>query len=116
MLDHKAHAIFINLKVGVSLDHDVLLRFVLFIALQTCWATFKVNNNIRSTPASSELTLVLHQSHYAQTTNRNLHCKGERNGAQRTTKIGFGKTMMQALELLQLVKRHILGLSKIEQL
>ena len=115
MLDHKAHAIFINLKVDVSLDHDVLLHFISFIALRTCWATFKVKNNIRSTPASSALTLVWHQSHYVQTANRHLHRKGERNGAQRTTKISFGRTMMQALELLQLFKRHILGLSKIEQ-
>ena len=58
MLDHRSHAIFIDLKVGVSLDHGVLLCFVSLIALRTCWATFKAKNNIRITPASSALTLI----------------------------------------------------------
>ena len=107
MLDRKALTIFIDLKVGVSLDHGVLLCFISFIVLGTCWEAFKAKNNVRSTPTSSALTLVLHRSHYAQTANRHLHCKGEKNGAQRTTKVSFGRTMMQALELLQLVKMHI---------
>ena len=37
------------------------------------------------------------------------------NGAQRRAKVSFGITMMQALELLQLAKRHISGQSDIEQ-
>ena len=53
-------ASFIYLKVGVSLDHDVSLCFVLLLALQTCWETFQAQNNVRSTPASSALTLVSH--------------------------------------------------------
>ena len=36
-----------------------------------------------------------------------LRSSGERNGAQRRTKVSFGRTMMQALELLRLVKRHV---------
>jgi len=40
---------------------------------------------------------------------------GERNGGQRKTKVRFGRTMMQALELLQLVKRHISRQSDVEQ-
>ena len=32
---------------------------------------------------------------------------GERNGVQRRTDISFGRAMMQALELLRLVKGHI---------
>jgi len=33
----------------------------------------------------------------------------EKNGAQRRTKVSFVRTMMQALELVRLVKRHISG-------
>jgi len=47
------------------------------------------------------------------TANRHLHSSGERNGAQRRTKVSFGKTMMQAFELLQLTKRNILGFSNV---
>ena len=39
---------------------------------------------------------------------------GDRNGAQERTKISFGRTMMQALELLQLAKRHVSGRSNID--
>ena len=38
------------------------------------------------------------------TINRHLRGKGERNGIQRRTKLSFGRTMMQAMELLQLAK------------
>ena len=38
----------------------------------------------------------------------------KRNGGQRRTKVHFSGTVMQALELLQLAKRHILGLSEVE--
>jgi len=56
--------------------------------------------------------LVLHspKSHTeaikARTANHFLRGKGERNGVQRRIKVSFGRTMMQALELLQLAKRH----------
>ena len=43
------------------------------------------------------------------TANHHLCGKEERNGAQRRTKVHFGRTAMQALELLLLAKRHILG-------
>ena len=42
-------------------------------------------------------------------TNRHLRGKGERNGIQRRIKVSFGRTMMQALELLWLTKRHVFG-------
>ena len=51
----------------------------------------------------------------ARTTNRYLRGKGERNGVQRRTEVNFVRTMMQALELLWLVKRHVSGQSDIEQ-
>ena len=38
------------------------------------------------------------------TANHHLHGSGEKNGAQWRIKVSFGKTMMQALELRQLVK------------
>ena len=49
------------------------------------------------------------------TANRHLRSSEERNGEQRRTKVSFGRTMMQALELLQLAKRHISGQSDVEQ-
>ena len=97
------------LKVGVSFDHDVSLCFVSLLALQTCWAMFQAKNNIRSAPASSALTLVLQQSHKTYTTNHHQRSSGERNEAQRRTKVSFGRTMMQALELLRLAKRYVSG-------
>ena len=109
-----AHASFINLKVGVLLDHGVLLCLVSLLVVQTCWATLQAKNNVSSVPASSTLTLVSHRSHNAHTTNCHLRGKGERNGAQRRTKLSFDRTMMQALELLQLAKRHISGQSDVE--
>jgi len=39
------------------------------------------------------------------TANRHLRSGGE---VQRRTKVSFGRAMMQALELLQLAKRHVL--------
>ena len=49
------------------------------------------------------------------TTNHHLRGSGERNGEQRRTKVSFGRTMMQALDLQRLTKRHISGRSDIEQ-
>ena len=48
----EAHPLFIDLKVGVSLDHGVSLYFVLLLALG------QRSKQIRSAPASSALTLV----------------------------------------------------------
>ena len=39
-----------------------------------------------------------------RTANGHLRGKGERNGIQRKTKVSFGRTMMQAMELLRLAK------------
>ena len=78
MFDHKSTRLFIDLKVGVSLDHGVLLSFVSLLALQTRWATFQAKNNVKSAPASSAFTIVLHQSHNTCTVNRHLHTKEER--------------------------------------
>ena len=80
--------------MGVSLDP---LRFNSLLALRTPWASFQVKNNIS---VSTALTLVLHMC----TVNRHLHGSGERNGEQGRTKVSFGRTMMQALEVLWLVK------------
>ena len=54
------------------------------------------------------LALHLPKSNNALTANYHLCSSGERNTAQRRTMINIGRTMMQALELLQLAKRHIL--------
>jgi len=109
------HLIYRLEKVGVSLNHSALICFVLLLALWTCWAMFQANNNVRSAPASSVLTLVSDQSHDGHITNHHLCGKGERNGAKRRTKVSFSRTMMQALELLRLVKRHTSGRTNVEQ-
>ena len=44
----KIHASFIDLKVGVLFDCGISLRFILLVALRTCWATFQAKNNARS--------------------------------------------------------------------
>ena len=75
----KAHLSLINLKVGVLLDHDALLCFISLLALGTCWATFQAQNNVKSVPASSALTLVSHRSHNACTANHYLRDSGERS-------------------------------------
>ena len=75
------------------------------------WVPLQVKNNVRSTSASTALTQASHQSHNAHITNHHLHGKREMSGAQRRSKVSFGRTMMQALELLRLAKRHILGWS-----
>ena len=46
---------------------------------------------------------------------RHLRGSQERNGKQRRTKISFGRTMMRALKLQQLAKRHISERSNVEQ-
>ena len=69
--------------------------------------TVQAKNSIRNVPASAALTQVSHQSHNVRTVNCHLHSKEERNGAQRKTKVSFGRTMMQALELLRLMKGHV---------
>ena len=92
----------------------LVIGFVSLLVVRTCRTAFQAKNNVWSTPADSALTLVSHQSHNARTANRHLRAKGERNGIQRRPII-FGKSMMRALELLRLAKRHILGRSDIEQ-
>ena len=89
IMENTEHSI--DLKVCVTLDHDVSLHFVSLLAIRTRWATFQAENNIRSAPASSALILVSHQSHNACTANCHLCGSGERNGAQRRTKVSFGK-------------------------
>ena len=87
------------------------LRFQL---LRTHEIIVQAKNSIRNAPASAVLTQLSHQNHNVCTANCHLYSKRKRNGAQRRTKESFGRTMMQALELLQLVKRHILGQSDVE--
>ena len=49
------------------------------------------------------------------TTNPHLSGSGERNGEQRRTKVSFGRTLIWALELQWLAKRHISGQNDVEQ-
>ena len=80
----KVHALFINLKVDVSLDHNVSLASFHFQLSEYFGQHSKqAKNNLRSTPASSALTLVSHQSHSVCAANHHLRGSGERNEAQR---------------------------------
>ena len=90
-----------NFKLGVSLDHNASLFFVVLLAVRTFWITFQAKNNARSTPGSTALTLVLHWSHNACTTNYHLCGSWERSGEQRRTKLSFSRTVMQALDTVQ---------------
>jgi len=72
----KVYTSFINLKVGVSLDNGAPIHFASLLAFLTLLATFQAKKNVRSVPASSALTLILHQSHNARSTNR--HLRGSR--------------------------------------
>ena len=49
------------------------------------------------------------------TTSRHLRDSGERNGEQKRTKESFGRTMIRALELQRLAKRHISGRNDAKQ-
>ena len=77
----KVCALFINLKLGVSPDHGVLLRFILLLAIWACWAMFQAKNNLRNVLPSSLFTLVSHQSHKVCTTytaaEKGMELKGE---------------------------------------
>jgi len=64
-----------------------------------------------STSAITAVTKVSMKPLSGATANRYLRGSQERNG----TKISFGRTMMQALKLQQLAKRHISGRSDVEQ-
>ena len=68
-----------------------------------------------NTSAITAVSKVSMKPRSVTTANRHLHGSGERNGEQRRTKVSFGRTMMQALELQQLAKRHISGRSDVEQ-
>ena len=85
----------------------IMLRFA--SSSSNIWLTFQAKSNVRTAPACTALTYVSHQSHNMRTANCHLRSKGERNGVQRRTKVSFGRTIMQALELLQLAKRHDSG-------
>jgi len=91
----------------------ITLRFT--SSSSNVWLPFLAKNNITSSPACTALTQVSHRSHNVHTANHHLHGKREKSGIRRRTKVSFGRTMMQALELLRLAKGHISGRSNAEQ-
>ena len=62
-----------------------------------------------NTSAITAATKVSVKPRSGATANRHLRGSQERNEEQRRTKISFGRTMMRALKLQRLAKRHISG-------
>ena len=100
-----------NIKVGVAVA--LTLCFVLLPGLQT----FGYHSKQRIALQAPLLALRLPKSLTKAIARipQIVTCKGERNGIQRRTKVSFVRTMMQAMELLRLAKRHISGQSDVEQ-
>ena len=111
----KACVSFINFQSGRVTWSWCITMLSFVSSCSNCWLMFQAKNNVKSAPASSWLTLVLRRSHNVHTANHHLCSKGERNEVQMRTKLSFGRTMMWALELLRLAKKHISGRSDIEQ-
>ena len=97
--------------MGVSLDHKVTPCFILLLALRTLWATFQVENNARSTPLVLYL-LEFHSKAIMRVPQIVNYAVVEK---QMENKVRFNKAVMQALDLLQLAKKHTLGRSDIKQ-
>ena len=76
----------------ITLYRYVSFRFQLFKHFGSIPSNNK-KTNVRSTPASTALTLVSHQSHNVCNANRHPCGSGERSGAQRRTKVSVGRTM-----------------------
>jgi len=88
-----------------------LCHYITSLHLQlhwTLWKAVQAKNSIKTTL----LALHLPKSRTKAITGTTNCGKGEKNGAQRRTKVS---SMMQALELLQLAKRLILGWSSVKQ-
>ena len=68
-----------------------------------------------NTSAISAVTKVSMKPQSGATANRHLRGSQERNGEQRRTKVSFDRTIMQALKLHRLAKRHISEQSDVEQ-
>ena len=84
---------------------------------QLCFV-FNGVQNVSSKRHTSAITAVTNssmKSWCSTTANRHLRSSGQRSAEQRRTKVSFSRTMMQALELLQLAKRHISGQSDVEK-
>ena len=72
-------------------------------------------DSVLNTSAITAVTKSSMKPRSGTTTNHHLRGSGERNGKQRRTKVSFGRTMIRALELQRLAKRHISGRSNVEQ-
>ena len=78
-----------------------------FQLLPTLQATFQTKNSVRiSTPASIALDLVSYWSHHKSSPTWQWRKESR-------TKESFVRTTMEALELLQLMKRHVSGWSDV---
>ena len=81
----------------------ITLCFQLF---QTLWVIVKAKNSIRNAPASAVPTKSRVE---AITYTPQIVTYTARNGAQRSTKVSFSKPWLQALELLQVSIKLVLG-------
>ena len=76
---------------------------------------FKQKDSVLNTSVITAVTKSSMKPQSGATANCHLHGSEERNGEQRRIKISFGRTMMRALKLQRLAKRHISGRSDVKQ-
>ena len=107
--DHLSACFSYQLKSGcvIQLFHCITtLRFQL-----THWVTVQAQNNVKTPPFPPLLELHIPKS-CTEAIMRILQIityAVREKGAQRRTRVSFGRTIMLALELLQLAKRYISG-------
>ena len=75
----------------------------------------KQKDSMLNTSAITAVTKFSTKPRSSTITNCHLRGSGERHVEQRRTKVSFGRTMIRALELQRLAKRHISGQSDVKQ-
>ena len=100
-----------------SIDQSQLKgKRAIMLCFQCCLIEgFKQKDSVLNTSGINAVIKVSMKPRSGATANHHLHGSGERKGEQRRTKVSFGRTMMRALKLQQLAKRHISGRSDVEQ-
>jgi len=100
---------------SISHSKKVKGRLCFVFSVVQHFAGFKQKNSMLNTSAITAVIKVSMKPRSGATANHHLRGSQERNGEQRRTKVSFGRTMILALKLQRLAKRHISGWSNVEQ-